>query len=133
MGNIGALEQFSITLSEEQKRELEKIWPSNTENKPTSVVFDCINEKLTYLHRGTDSLAFRLPGNESLRNLLKKTGPLIAPSANPEGLLPAYNIEKAKEYFKDSADICIDGGETLNQASRVIKLHKDCSISILRE
>ena len=62
------------------------------------------NEKLAYLHRGTDTLAFRLPANVSLRNLLKKTGPLIAPSANPEGQKPARTAAAAKKYFCGQID-----------------------------
>src|SRR5204863_149383 len=68
-------------------------------------------EKFEYLHRGTNTLALRLPKDESLQNLLKKTGPLIAPSANVEGLPPAKNITDAKKYFGDGVDLYIDGGE----------------------
>ncbi|MDP3762639.1 MAG: hypothetical protein Q8Q97_01010, partial [bacterium] len=39
-------------------------------------------------HRGAKTLAFRLSEKASLLKLLKKTGPLVAPSANPEGFPP---------------------------------------------
>jgi L-threonylcarbamoyladenylate synthase len=85
------------------------------------------------LHRGTKTLAFRLPSSQSLRTLLIETGPLIAPSANPEGQAPAQNITEAKKYFGDLVDFYLDGGEIHGKASKVIKLHKDGSIHILRE
>jgi tRNA A37 threonylcarbamoyladenosine synthetase subunit TsaC/SUA5/YrdC len=45
---------------------------------------------------------------------------------------PAETIEEAKKYFGDGVDIYIDGGRIAGKASKVIKLHKDSSISILR-
>ena len=83
--------------------------------------------------------AFRLPQKKELRNLLLKTGPLIVPSANPEGLPPAENITEAKNYFGlpaqagDGVDLYIDGGMIAGKASKLIQLHKDGSVSILRE
>lgn len=127
IGDIAELEKFSISLSPEQKNAIKNF------TLPTSFILDCPNDKLTYLHRGTNSLAFRIPPQKELREMLSKTGPLIAPSANTEALPPTQTISEAKEYFGDLVDLYIDGGELKGQASRVIKLHKDGSISILRE
>ena len=127
IGDISDLGKFSITLSEEQKRIIESF------STPTSFVLDCGEEKFSYLHRGTNTLAFRLPMIEELRDLLLKTGPLIAPSANPEELSPAKNVPEAKKYFGDSVDLYVDGGEIHSKASRLIKLHKDGTVDILRK
>jgi L-threonylcarbamoyladenylate synthase len=135
IGNVGELEKFYITLSGEQKKKLEEYWSFGRAQdlRPTSIILDCGDEKFSYLHRGTKTLAFRSPDLPSLRDLLLKTGPLIAPSANPEGLLPAEDIAKAKEYFGDKVDLYIDGGKISGKASRLVKLHKDGTVSILRE
>jgi L-threonylcarbamoyladenylate synthase len=100
---------------------------------PTSIVFDCPDDSLAHLHRGTKTLAFRLPLLKPLRDLLLLTGPLIAPSANPEGLPPAQNLTEARGYFGGLVDLYVDGGEICGKASKLIKLHKDGSASILRE
>ncbi|HMI09426.1 MAG TPA: L-threonylcarbamoyladenylate synthase [Candidatus Saccharimonadales bacterium] len=63
-----------------------------------------------WITRGKSSVAYRLPDDERLRDLIDKTGPLVAPSANPEGLPPAMNIDEAKGYFGDSVDFYVDGG-----------------------
>lgn len=126
IGDISELEKFSIFLSEKQKKEIEKY------QEPTSFVFDCENEKFSYLHRGTNSLAFRLPTDLSLQNLLKETGPLVAPSANLEGLPPSLNTAEAKKYFGDAVDLYIDGGTITGKVSKVIKLNKDGSVEVLR-
>jgi L-threonylcarbamoyladenylate synthase len=134
IGEIVELENFSIILSEEQKKVLQNFWSFDftQDLRPTSIILDCPDESLEYLHRGTNTLAFRLPAQAGLRKLLLKTGPLIAPSANTEALPPPKNISEAKKYFGDSVDLYIDGETIKNKASKLIKLHKDGSIDILR-
>jgi len=62
--------------------------------------------KHRYLHRGTGTLAFRIPSKDKLIELLKKTGfPVVAPSANPEGKKPAVDINEAIRYFGDKIDL----------------------------
>lgn len=129
IGDIKELEKFLINLSEKQKNKFEELSAGGA----VSIILDCPDDVFSYLHRGTKTLAFRLPETKELRNLLMKTGPLVAPSANPEGLSPAKNINEARTYFSDSVNMYIDGGEISGKASRVIKLWKDGSISILRE
>jgi L-threonylcarbamoyladenylate synthase len=143
IGEIEELEKFSIILTEEQKNKLEELWHISAmadmcHERATSVVLDCPDPALEYLHRGTNTLAFRLPAQQALRDLLLKTGPLIAPSANLEEESPSETITDAKKYFGlpaqagDSVDLYIDGGTIKNKASKLIKLHKDGSIDILR-
>jgi len=128
IGDMADLEKFSIVLSSEQKIAIEKY-----KFEPTSIILDCSEEKFAYLHRGTKTLAFRLPADKNLQDLLRQTGPLIAPSANTEAMPPSKNITEAKKYFGDKVDLYIDGGEINSKASKVIKLHKDGTVSILRE
>ncbi|MCM2339001.1 MAG: L-threonylcarbamoyladenylate synthase [Burkholderiales bacterium] len=137
IGDIKDLERFSIYLTEEKKKDLEKYWSlDNTQDfqsKAVSIVLDCENDSLEYLHRGTNTLAFRLPFSNDLRNLLIETGPLIVPSANTEATPPSVNIEEAKRYFEDLVDLYIDGGELKGKASKLIKLNMDGSVVVLRE
>jgi L-threonylcarbamoyladenylate synthase len=128
IGDIAELEKFSINLSEEQKLAIKEYWPG-----PVSIVLDCFDEKLSYLHRGTNSLALRMPAKEALRRFLLEVGPLVAPSANTESFPPNNNVEDAKKYFGDSVDLYIDGGTLIGKASKIIKLHKDGSVDIIRQ
>jgi L-threonylcarbamoyladenylate synthase len=127
IGSLDELQKFNLTLSDAQIKKITD-WA-----EPTSFIVDCAEEKFTYLHRGTKTLAFRLPKFLELRNLLIKTGPLIAPSANLEAQLPSEKIEDAKKYFGDSVDLYVDGGEIKAKPSRIIKLQKDGSVTIIRE
>lgn len=131
IGDISELEKFSVNLSTEQKEKIKEYWFDNSE--PVSLILECDDESFSYLHRGTKTLAFRLPTLKELQDLLLKTGPLIAPSSNPEGLPPAKNIEEAKKYFGDEVDIYVNGGDLNGKPSKLIKLHKDGNVSIIRE
>ena len=80
-----------------------------------------------------ENTAFRLPQKPELRDFLLQTGPLVAPSANPEGLSPARDILEAKKYFGDAVDFYEDGGTLTGKASKIVKLNEDNSIDILRD
>lgn len=127
INSLNDLPLFRIKLSLETKKVLKKVWPG-----PVSVILPCRNKKFHYLHRGTKTLAFRLPKLEWLRNLLKKTGPLAAPSANWEGYPPAKTIKEAEKYFKNQVDFYLNGGKLESPPSTVIFV-KDDKIKIIRE
>jgi L-threonylcarbamoyladenylate synthase len=138
IGDTNELEKFSVFPTEEQKIKLEELWHISAmadmcQERAISIILDCPDEKLTYLHRGTKTLAFRIPAPKALRDLLLKVGPLIAPSANAEALPPPQNIDEAKKYFSNLVDLYINAGTIKNKASKLIKLHKDGSIDILRK
>ncbi len=107
---------------------LKKIWPGKV-----SVILEMNKyfKKFEYLHRGTKTLAFRLPKPKWLRNILKISGPLVAPSANWEGYEPAKTINEAKRYFGNKV-IYYDAGKIKGQPSTLIKL-KNGKIEILRK
>lgn len=137
IADITELEKFSVNLSIRQKSVLREYWPAfpkTVEDKAgaVSIILDCPDETFAYLHRGIQTLAFRIPENNALKYLLSQTGPLVAPSANPEGLPPAQNISEAKKYFGGEVDLYIDGGEIKGTASKIIRLNEDGSLSVLR-
>lgn len=127
IASLDDLKLFGIVLDESTQTFLKKIWPN-----PVSLVLPCPLNKFQYLHRGTNSLAFRMPQKPSLRRLIKKTGPLVAPSANPEGFPPAATIREAKKYFSTSVDSYISAGRLVAQPSTLISII-DKKIKILRQ
>ena len=58
-------------------------------------------------------------------DLLKETGPLVAPSANPEGEIPAKNIEEARKYFGNKVDFYIDEGKIISEPSTLVRIDED--------
>lgn len=112
-----ALRQFGIRLDKYRRSFLKEAWPG-----PVSVILPAPLKKYRYLHRGKNSLAFRVPAPPKLRTLLRKTGPLVVPSANPAGKTPAATIKEAQEYFGSEADFYVDAGRMAGKASTLIDL-----------
>jgi len=126
ISSISDLKNFGIAPNEIERRLLSL--------KGLTVVLDINNPKFRYLHRGTNSLAFRIPAKENLLKLLGRLDfPLVAPSCNPEGKEPAKNIEEAIKYFGEKIPIYIDEGENLNKKPSTIVKIKGSQIIILRE
>jgi L-threonylcarbamoyladenylate synthase len=69
--------------------------------------------------------------NKLILNILKISGPLIAPSANWEGYEPAKNIKEAKRYFGNKV-FYLDRGNLISKPSTLIDL-REKKIKILRE
>lgn len=127
ISSLNDLNLFNIKPDSKTEKILNDIWPN-----PVSVILPCPDKKYTYLHRGTNSLAFRIPKNEWLINLLKKTGPLVAPSANTEGQKPAETIEEAKNYFGHQVKFYYDQGKLSSESSTLIKI-EGTNIIVIRE
>lgn len=115
--NRRALRLFGVVPTPNQKRFLNSAWPGSV-----SVILPCALRRLSYLHRGTNSLAFRVPKQPWLQSLLRKTGPLAAPSANPEGKRPARTISEARRYFGDAVALYVRG---------TVRTHSSTLVSML--
>jgi L-threonylcarbamoyladenylate synthase len=131
ISDIDELKIFGIKLDKEKRSFLQEIWPSkisialriNNKHK---------NKTLFYLHRGTNFLAFRLPAKPQwLIEVLKISGPLIAPSANWESYLPAKTIKEAKRYFSNNV-IYYNKGKIVGSPSTLIRLDSK-QIEVLRK
>ncbi len=132
ISSINDLEIFGIKLTKQLVIILKKLWPGKISiilplknyksgRSARSVMF---SKDFFYLHRGKNSLAFRLPKDRFLRKVLTKTGPLIAPSANLEGSAPAKNIEQAKRYFNDKVDFYFDKGIINKRPSIILEIKR---------
>jgi L-threonylcarbamoyladenylate synthase len=147
------LKKFNVKINSWQRKILKKLWPGKVSvvlsiriKRPNNIpesndrIFDQNSGKvfgyhsgnnLYYLHRGTNSLSFRFPKDKLILNILKISGPLIAPSANWEGYEPAKNIGEAKRYFGNKI-FYLDRGNLISKPSTLIDLRKK-KIKILRE
>lgn len=102
---IASVDQMFTPLDDDHRRQTAAFWPGKN-----SVIVPAVGAP-KWLVRDGDSLAYRIPADDDLRQLLEKTGPLVAPSANPEGQPPAMTIDQAIDYFGDKVDFYVNGGE----------------------
>ena len=109
----------------EVPRKISALWPAKL-----SVVLEC--SKYPHIHRGGGTIAFRIPERRDLRNLIDEVGPIVAPSANPEGKKPAVTIDKAFDYFGERVDFYVDEGKMESDPSTLIS-YLNGEIQVLRE
>lgn len=104
---------------------VEQFWPGAIS------VITPVGEELGYIHQGVGSLAFRIPDDPWLLELLQQTGPLLTSSANQPGEPPATTVEEAKNYFGNDVEWYEDGGSVNREPSTVIRVIDD-AIEIVR-
>lgn len=88
-----------------------------------------------HLTRGKKSLAFRVPKRGTfIRDLLLYLdAPLVAPSANPEGMEPAKDVKMAMDYFGDNVDLYVDAGRIEGKPSTIVRLIGKNRVRLVRE
>lgn len=111
----------------QHKQLADRYWPGKL-----SLVAPVTKKTPAYLHRGTHTLAYRVPDYPELRRLLEETGPLIAPSANPEDQPPAATVEEAQAYFGDRIDGYVDGGQLITRKPSTVVAIIDGQPKVLR-
>jgi len=119
------LKMFGVKIGFKQKKFLNKFWPGKI-----SVILDCPFKNFSYLHRNTNTLAFRIPAKKEILKILLITGPLIATSANLEGYPPATTITQAKKYFGNKV-FYFNKGKINSKPSTLVRFTKD-KFEILR-
>lgn len=128
ISSLKDLEKFGVKMSLTQKKFLQKVWPGKI-----SVILKTNKKNIDHLTRGGKTLAFRMPADRELLELLKKSGPLVAPSANLEGEKPAETYAESKKYFGDKVDFYVDAGKLSSKPSTLVELAEDGNYKLLRE
>jgi L-threonylcarbamoyladenylate synthase len=124
---IDSISQMYDEISDVSAAFIHAVWPGRV-----SVIVPS-GRAPTWITRGNASVAYRMPAVEMLRGLLKSAGPLIAPSANPQGHQPAMSVEEAQRYFGDTVDFYVDGGVVEDpQPSELHRIRGDGTIERLR-
>ena len=103
--------------------EQSKLYESMIEERPTTLINSVDKSYFPHLPRNNNTLAFRVVKPHHLKELIRLTGPILAPSANLEGLTPATTIDEAVEYFGDGVSLYVNEGEiTQNTPSRIVSI-----------
>lgn len=106
---------------------VEQYWPN-----PISIEMP-VGDAIMYIHQGKRRFAVRIPSNPEFNTLLQQTGPLVTTSANQPGEPVSLTIDQAKEYFGDSVDFYVDGGDLSgNLPSTIIRIVDD-AVEVVRE
>lgn len=124
--NVDQLHELSVSSASLDK--VTQWWPG-----PLSIVL-AVGDEFAYLHQGVGDIAMRVASSKDLRRVLEKTGPLLTSSANQPGEPGAVMIQQAWDYFHDSVDFYVDGGDLDGRApSTIIRIKDDGEIEIIRD
>jgi len=89
-------------------------WPN-----AVSIVLDAKNVP-EYLKCNLPDLPVRVPKHAALQQLLAVTGPLMTTSANAPKEPTSTSVDMAMDYFGDSVDFYVDGGDLSHHAASTI-------------
>jgi L-threonylcarbamoyladenylate synthase len=106
ISNIDQLQEFVSEVPESADTLIEKFWPG-----PLTLVFKKEPKVLDLITAGLDTVAIRMPDHKLALELIKETGPLVAPSANKSGRPSPTKPEHVKADFGEDLPV-IDGGST---------------------
>ena len=111
-----------------------KIYQELSSRRPTTIVVRVSDSFLSHLPRSNGTLAFRAVPNSPLASLIKSTGYLLAPSANPKSLPPARNITEAAEYFGETVAVYVDSGEAPDEKpSQIVAFGDENQVVYIRK
>jgi len=79
---------------------------------------------------GRDTIALRIPDNKIALELLSKTGPITATSANIHGKKTGLIVDNLKKEFQNNVSIFLDDGLLDNSPSTILDLTTDNPIII---
>jgi L-threonylcarbamoyladenylate synthase len=127
ISSLEEVERFGVVLSDDLVRTLRNYWPG-----PNSIILPTIDESFEYLSRGSQGIAFRVPGDEVLCELLRETGPLVAPSANIEGKKTVESASEAQRVFGALVDLIVDGGVRTGEPSTLLSLDESGDLHVER-
>lgn len=108
-------------------RAVEHYWPN-----PISIEMP-VGPILTEIHQGKGRFAVRIPSHQGFRQLLELTGPLVTTSANQPGEPVALNMAQAQDYFGNSVDFYVDGGDLSHHKPSTIIRIVDDAVDVVRE
>ena len=111
-----------------------KIYQELSNYRPTTIAIRVSDNFLPHLPRNNGTLAFRAVPNSPLASLIKSTGYLLAPSANPKDLPPARNITEAAEYFGETIAVYVDSGEVTDiKPSQIVAFGDENRVVYIRK
>ncbi len=103
-----------------------RLWPN-----PLSVDM-LVGDDLAYLHQDTGHCAFRVVDDQEVRALLVRTGPLLTTSANDPGAPLAENLVQAQNYFRDTVDFYVEGGDRSGRIPSTVARYRSGHFEVLR-
>ncbi len=115
ISSLEQLSEISKPLTELELRIINKFWPG-----PLTLILPRKKKVLDAVTAGLETVAVRMPNHSLCLDLLKKTGPLVAPSANLSGTPSPTKKEHVQADFGSSFPVLDGGACTIGLESTVV-------------
>lgn len=129
--HIGSIEQLPLLthcVTETHKKLIDAFWPG-----PLTLLFDALDSLPKTVTAQQKMVAIRMPNHPTFLEILKKTGPLVAPSANLSGR-PSPTRPSHIEHDFGALFPVLDGGQCVcGLESTILSIGSSESCHILRE
>lgn len=109
-------ESLGVVIPKKLKVPLKRLFPERL-----TVILPLKENSPLYKIVKRKDIAFRIPKDEFLIELIKNSHPLFAPSANVEGEKPAENCKECEAYFNGEISLCLEG-EVFKKPSTIVSL-----------
>ena len=117
--SVDTIERYGVIIPEKFKEGLKKLYPA-----PITVILPLSESSPFRRIFKRDNIAVRVPDEPFLREIIRRSFPLFAPSANPQGMEPAKSCDECKRYFENLINYCIEG-KSLDLPSTIVDLTLD--------
>lgn len=106
LSEITQVGDFAESISMDAQKLMAECWPG-----PLTLIFKRKPEVLDAVTSGLSTVALRIPDHPVALQLIRETGPLVAPSANKSGWPSPTNADHVRQDFGDDFPV-LDGGPT---------------------
>jgi L-threonylcarbamoyladenylate synthase len=116
--SLNQLEEIGIDVRPEVRNALRELWPA-----PLTAILPL--SRPIPASRGAATLAVRVPALDWLRELLRRTGPLLSTSANRSGEPPIEDPKNLARELQNQLDGLADGGPSRSEPSTIMDFTGD--------
>lgn len=124
IGEASTVAGLVVELPEVANRLAQQFWPGGL-----TLVLEHAPSLAWDLGEAEGTVAVRLPDDEVVRDLLRRTGPLAVSSANRSGRPAATTAAEAQQQLGERAAVLLDGGPRAGRAASTIV---DCTSDVPR-
>jgi L-threonylcarbamoyladenylate synthase len=105
IATLEEVEKLCISFPEPLKKLAMQFWPGSL-----TLVLPKAEQVSNQITAGKNTVGIRIPNHPKLLQLLEKTGPIAAPSANPFERISPTTAKHVADYFPKGLKMVLDGG-----------------------
>lgn len=127
VGDTEQAEALAADMPEAAITLMEKFWPG-----PLTIVVKKAEDVPEIVTGGAPTVGIRVPDSEICRVLIQQSMPIVAPSANRQGVKPPAELAEVDAAILDAVDLGIASGRAVGVPSTVVEVNSR-GLKLIRE